>query len=196
MRKFSEACEQNKDPILRILNNVFQDCNSVLEIGSGTGQHAVYFAKHLPHLIWQPSDLAENLSSIQAWIEEEQLLNIQTPIELDVCKHPWPISETDAIFSANAFHIMSWDMVKHFFKGVGEVLSDKGILYVYGPFSYQGKHISQSNENFDLYLKQRDPLSGVRDFVDVNKLAGAQELVLLEDYAMPVNNRSLVWQKR
>ena len=196
MRKFSEACEQNKDPILAILKHVFQDCNGVLEIGSGTGQHAVYFAKYLPHLIWQPSDLVENLSSIQAWIEEEQLPNIQTPFELDVCEHPWPISTTDAIFTANAFHIMSWDMVKQFFTGVGEVLSDKGILYVYGPFSYQGKHTSPSNENFDRYLKQRDPLSGVRDFVDVSKLAGAQGLVLLEDYDMPVNNRSLVWQKR
>lgn len=195
MRKFSQACEQNKDPILAILKQVFQDCDSVLEVGSGTGQHAVYFAGHLPQLIWQPSDLPENLSSIQAWMDEEQFSNIKAPIELDVCDHPWPISKTNAIFSANAFHIMSWEMVEHFFKGVGEVLSDQGILFIYGPFSYQGKHTSQSNENFDLYLRQRDPLSGVRDFVDVNKLANAQDLGLIEDYAMPVNNRSLVWQK-
>lgn len=195
MRKYSEACEQNKDPILAILKHEFKHCTCVLEIGSGTGQHAVYFAKHLPHLIWQPSDLADNLASIQAWMDEEQLPNIQTPIELDVSNHPWPISTSDAIFTANAFHIMSLDMVKHFFTGVGEVLSNEGILFVYGPFSYQGKHTSPSNENFDLYLKQRDPLSGVKDFVEVDKLAKAQGLVLLEDYAMPVNNRSLVWQK-
>ena len=196
MRKYSEACEQNKDPILNILRHVFQNCESVLEIGSGTGQHAVYFARHLPHLIWQPSDLVDNLSSIQAWIDKEQLTNIKTPIELDVCNHPWPVAAASAVFSANTFHIMSWGMIEHFFKGLGTTLNEQGILCLYGPFSYQGKHISQSNENFDLYLKQRDPLSGVRDFVDVNRLANTQGLEFIEDFPMPVNNRSLVWQKR
>ena len=196
MRKYSEACEQNKGPILDILVDVYKDCQNVLEIGSGTGQHAVYFAANLPHLIWQPSELAENLSSIQAWIEFDKVKNIKAPIELDVCKRPWPITQTQAIFSANCFHIMSWELVEHFFKGTGEVLSNDGILYVYGPFSYRGKHTSQSNEEFDDYLRRRDPLSGVRDFVDVDGLAKLQSLDLIQDFAMPVNNRSLVWQKR
>jgi cyclopropane fatty-acyl-phospholipid synthase-like methyltransferase len=196
MRKYSEACEQNKDPILSVFRPLLKDNNNVLEIGSGTGQHAVYFSRHLPHVTWQPSDLVENLSSIQAWIEEEQLSNIKPPIELDARSHPWPIKVADVIFSANTLHIMSWEMVEHFFKGVGEVLSDRGILFIYGPFSYQGKHTSQSNENFDRYLKQCDPSSGIRDFVEVDSLAEVQDLELIEDYAMPVNNRSLVWQKR
>lgn len=196
MRKYSEACEQNKDPILSVFQPLVKDCNNVLEIGSGTGQHAVYFSKQLPHVSWQPSDLAENLPSIQAWIDDEQASNLNVPMELDVCNHPWPITVADAIFSANTFHVMSWEMVEHFFKGVGEVLSYRGILFIYGPFSYQGKHTSQSNENFDRYLRQRDPLSGIRDFIEVNSLAEAQDLELIEDYSMPVNNRSLVWQKR
>ena len=196
MRKFSEACEQNKNPILEILKDVFKDSESVLEIGSGTGQHAVYFAKHLPHLIWQPSGLPENLSSIIAWMDAEQLPNIKPPIELDVGNHPWPVTKVDAVFSANTLHIMSWPMIEHFFTGVDKILNASGSLFIYGPFSYQGAHTSQSNEDFDRYLRQRDPLSGVRDFVDVNKLARAQDIELVEDYTMPVNNRSLVWQKR
>ncbi len=196
MQRYSEACEQNKDPILKVLIEVFQDCHHVLEIGSGTGQHAVYFAEHLPHLIWQPSDLHENLSGIQAWVNEARLLNVDPPIELDVCDHPWNIVKTDAIFTANTLHIMSWEMIEQFFLGIGNVLDEHGVLFIYGPFSYNGAHTSLSNARFDQYLKQRDPQSGVRDFVDVNHLAQQQGLELAQDYAMPINNRSLVWYKR
>lgn len=195
MRRYSEACEQNKSPILNILVDVFKDCQNVLEIGSGTGQHAVYFASHLPHLIWQTSDLQENLASINAWMDQEKLPNLNAPIELDVRNHPWCISSTCAVFTANTFHIMSWEMVEQFFIGVGKALITGGLLFVYGPFSYHGQHTSQSNADFDIYLKQRDPHSGVRDFSDVDRLAKQQGLDLVEDYTMPVNNRSLVWQK-
>jgi cyclopropane fatty-acyl-phospholipid synthase-like methyltransferase len=195
VKKFSEACEQNKQPILEILQVVFKDKKSVLEIGSGSGQHAVYFAKHLQHLRWQPSDLAENLPSINAWIDEKLQNNINSPIELDVSHLPWNVSPVDAVFTANTFHIMSWDMVKDFFKGVGKALHPHGKLLVYGPFAYQGTHISTSNGRFDQYLRQQDPLRGVRDFMDVDGLAKEQELVFCEDYAMPVNNRCLLWQK-
>ena len=195
MKKFSEACEQNKEPILKVLKEVFKDRKTVLEIGSGSGQHAVYFAKHLEHLNWQPSDLNENLSSIQAWATEEDLSNLITPVELDVLDRPWKISPVEAIFSANSLHIMSWDMVEQFFRGVGEVLKPHGKLLVYGPFSYQGVHTSSSNARFDQYLKQQDSLSGVRDFVDLNRLANSLGLGCIEDYAMPANNRCLLWQK-
>ena len=193
-RKFSEASEQNKIPILEVLSDAFNDCSSVLEIGSGSGQHAVYFAKHLKHLSWQPSDLAENLISIQAWIDEELLDNIFPPIELDVRLHPWQANKVDAIYTANTFHIMSWETIEDFFQGVGVLLKSQGKLLVYGPFSYHGKHTSPSNQQFDSHLKQRDPLSGVRDFVELDKLAQAQGLKCIEDFAMPANNRCLLWQ--
>ena len=144
---------------------------------------------------WQPSDLAENLSSIQAWAAEEVLSNLNPPVELDVLEQPWKITPVDAIFSANSLHIMSWDMVKQFFRGVGEVLTPQGKILVYGPFSYQGAHTSPSNARFDQYLKQQNPLSGVRDFVDLDQLAKGQSLSIVEDYAMPANNRCLLWEK-
>ncbi len=195
IKKYSEACEQNKEPILNILKEVFKDRNTVLEIGSGSGQHAVYFAKELQHLAWQPSDLQENLSSIRAWIDEESLCNLKQPIELDVERLPWNIFIADAIFTANSLHIMSWEMVEHFFKGVGGLLPEGGKLLVYGPFSYHGTHTSPSNERFDQYLKQQNPLSGVRDFDDLDALAKRQNLTFAEEYSMPVNNRCLLWVK-
>jgi len=195
MKKYSEACEQNKEPILEVLQEAFKDSKTVLEIGSGSGQHAVYFASHLEHLNWQPSDLNENLSSIQAWADEQVLGNLNVPIELDVEKQPWKVSSVDAIFSANSLHIMSWAMVELFFKGAGDVLAQHGKLLVYGPFAYQGAHTSPSNARFDRYLKQQNPLSGVRDFIDLDKLANRQSLMAIEDYALPANNRCLLWEK-
>ena len=195
MRKYSQACEENKKPILGVLSRVFQNCENVLEVGSGTGQHAAYFARHLSHLVWQPSDLPDNLPSIRAWIDDGLLDNVKLPIELDICRLPWPRLNMDAIFTANTFHIVSWETVECFFQAVSKGLDVQGIVVVYGPFSYYGKHISQSNADFDVYLKQRCSLSGVRDFVQTNELAIAQGFKLLEDIAMPVNNRCLVWQK-
>ena len=195
MQKFSQACEQNKKPILDILKQVFKGSEHVLEIGSGTGQHATYFSKHLAHLTWQPSDLKENHSSIEAWMEEG-VTNLKKPIELDVSQHPWPNLSIDAIFAANVFHIMSWELVTHFYLGAGEIIEKNGLVLVYGPFSYAGKHTSKSNEDFDAYLKQRDPLSGVRDIVDLDNLAQSVGLELVEDFAMPANNRCLLWKMR
>ncbi len=195
MLKHSEACERNKDPILKILQHALSNSHSVLEIGSGTGQHAVHFAKNLPHLIWQPSDLVENLASIKERVELECTNNLKPPVELDVCKIPWKVSDIDGVFAANTFHIMSWDMVENFFSGLGEILKGGGVLCVYGPFKYEGKYTSESNEKFDGYLKKRDPLSGIRDFEQVNKLAIEQELRLLEDHKMPANNQCIVWER-
>ena len=192
----SEACERNKGPILAVLSAELAASHRVLEIGSGTGQHAVHFAAHLPHLIWQPSELRENLPQLAERIRAEGTPNLAAPIALDVREAPWPQVEADAIFSANTLHIMSWDEVQHFFGGVGDVLGgNDAVLCVYGPFRYGGRHTSDSNAEFDAYLKARDPRSGIRDFEALQGLAHAQRLALSADHPMPANNRSLVWRR-
>lgn len=196
MLSFSEACERNKQPILSWLIHHFASVRDVLEIASGTGQHAIYFASHLAHLQWQPSDLAENLPGITARVRLAGLHNVSVPIGLDVADDPWPIESTDAIFSANSLHIMSWTHVEHFFGGVGRTLEANGLLCVYGPFQYAGAHTSRSNAAFDASLRTRDPLSGVRDFAALDGLAATQHLEFVVDHEMPANNRLLLWKKR
>lgn len=195
MLPYSEASERNKDSILEVLKKHFQLSQKVLEIGSGTGQHAVYFAKHLPHLIWQPSDQQPYLADIQARIEQEATNNVLEPVLLDVAQMDWQLENVDAIFSANTLHIMSWQHVEHFFRGIGQVLAEQGKLLVYGPFKYGGGYTSSSNASFELWLKQRDELSGIRDFEQINQFAQQQGLILIEDIAMPANNQCLVWQR-
>ena len=192
---FSDACERNKGPILQVLLEAFARVHHVLEIGSGTGQHAVWFAQGLPHLIWQPSDVPEHLPGLRARFETEGPDNLRLPLPLDVSSHPWPVLKVDGVFSANTLHIMSFAHVEYFFRGVGEVLGDGGTLCVYGPFRYGGKYTTPSNAEFDFWLKRRDPVSGIRDFETVNTLAEAQGLALLADHAMPANNQTLVWRK-
>lgn len=196
MPAHSEASERNKEPILRILAQAYRDCRTVLEIGSGTGQHAVYFARHLPHLSWQPSELAEGLPDLEERIAQAAPANVRAPIALDVRSHPWPVSAVDAVFTANTFHIMDWPAVEHFFAGVGQVLEENGVLCVYGPFRYRGAFTTASNADFDRYLKVRDPTSGIRDFEAVNGLAEQAGLTLIADHAMPANNQALVWIRR
>lgn len=193
-KPFSESCVQNRDPILAILRPLFADRRHVLEIGSGTGQHAVYFAADLPHLVWQTADVPQHHPGIQAWLEEAALPNVLPPLALDVNDSAWRSGRYDAVFSANTLHIMGWPEVERFFAGVGAVLEAGGILAVYGPFNYGGRYTSESNARFDAWLKARDPASGVRDFEAVDALARSQGLVLQQDIAMPANNRTLVWR--
>lgn len=195
VRPFSQACENNKQPIFEHLQQVFAEVGSVLEIGSGTGQHAVFFAPRMPHLTWQPSDLAENLPGIRAWIQTGQAANLKLPIELDVTWDAWPVDRVDGIFSANSLHIMSWPSVGRLFEGVGRTLKPGGVLCLYGPFNYGGAYTSTSNAQFDQWLKQQNPDSAIRHFEDVNALASDQGLVLCSDHAMPANNRLLVWRR-
>jgi SAM-dependent methyltransferase len=192
---FSEACERNKDPILDVLREAFGDRTKVLEIGSGTGQHAAHFARHLPHLTWQPSDLAENLPGIRQWTNATALPNLLDPIFLDIDTAQWPDVGADAVFTANTLHIVSWPRVERLFERAGPVLPAGGVLAIYGPFNYGGVHTSESNARFDAMLRARDPGSGIRDFEKVNELAARQGLVLLDDRAMPANNRVLVWKR-
>jgi len=196
MKPFAESCEQNRDPILRVLRNELADKSRLLEIGSGTGQHAVYFAPEFPQLLWQTSDRAEMHSGIRAWLEEAALANVLPPLNLDVCADTWPQAGYDAVFSANTAHIMAWPQVECFIRGVGQVLQADGVFCLYGPFNYNGHYTSESNARFDAWLKSRDPLSGVRDFEALDELARAAGLVLKCDYAMPANNRTLVWSRQ
>lgn len=196
IKPFAEACEQNKDPILAVIRDQFADCRTILEIGSGTGQHAVYFAAQLPRLHWQPSDVADNLPGIRQWLNEDGGDNLADPLLLDVSTSQWPAGPYDGVFSANSVHIMSWPQVEATFAGVGEVLRASGRFCLYGPFKYSGVHTSESNARFDVFLRQRDPASGVRDIEDLKQLAEAAGLALVEDVEMPVNNRILVWQKQ
>jgi SAM-dependent methyltransferase len=194
MKRFSDACERNREPILAILRRVFADRRQVLEIGSGTGQHAAYFAPALPHLIWQPSDVAENLPSIRVWREEARAPSLREPVELDVDR-PFPALKADAVFSANTCHIMSWGQVERLFVGVAALLPTGGVFALYGPFHYGGKPTSPSNAEFDAWLRGRDAQSGLRNFEKISALAAEHGLALLEDNAMPANNRLLVFCK-
>ena len=190
----SPACERNREPILAVLREHFATRRQVLEIGSGTGQHAVFFAAAMPWLQWQASDRAEYLPGIRAWLDDARLPNTPAPLELDVLA-AWPALDVDAVFSANTLHIMGWDGVQALFEGVGKLLADSGdTLIVYGPFNYGGAYTSDSNRQFDAWLKVRDPSSGIRDFEAVDALAEAVGLRLLADIEMPANNRCLVWR--
>lgn len=194
-KPFSQACENNKQPILDVLSLEFANQQHVLEVGSGTGQHAVYFAKNLPNLIWQTSDLPINHSGINQWIDEYSSSNIKRPLALDLTDvKPLP-ANIDAIYTANTLHIVSWQLVESFFALVEKHLSQEGVLCIYGPFNYQSKFTSESNANFDLWLKSRDEKSGIRDFESICQLANKAGLVLNKDIEMPANNRILVFKK-
>src|SRR5512139_1298808 len=148
-KPYSEACERNREPILAVLERVFADRRRVLEVGSGTGQHAVAFAAAMPELVWQPSDVPAHLDGIRAWAEEAALANLRDPIALDVNVDPWPVAAFDAAFSANTAHIMSAPEVERLFARAAQALERGGVLALYGPFNYGGRYTSQSNERFD-----------------------------------------------
>lgn len=192
-KPYSPSCERNRGPILELLKTHFAACRRVLEVGSGTGQHAVHFAAAMPHLEWQTSDLPENLPGIDAWLREAKLTNAPPPIELDV-GGPWPAGQFDALFSANTLHIMSWERVRALFARMPAVLTDEAVVAVYGPFNYDGRYTSDSNAAFDRWLKERGAHMGVRDFEAVDALARAAGLTLVQDCAMPANNRTLIWR--
>ena len=194
MKPFAESCVENQQPILEALQKEFANVQHVLEIGSGTGQHAVFFAHALPHLIWQTSDVSEYHPGINAWITDANLANTRTPLNLNVAHDTWPEKEFDGIFSANTVHIMGWPEVEKMFAGIGKVLLPDGRFCLYGPFNYNGQFTSESNARFDVWLKNRDQKSGVRDVADLRKLAEQVGLKLTEDYEMPTNNRLLVWK--
>lgn len=194
-KPFSQSSEENKQVILQNISPLLEDKQMVLEIASGTGQHAVFFAQQMPHLTWQTSDLLESHSGINQWIAEADLPNVLTPLSLNVSEDSWPNTRYDAVFSANSFHIMGKQNVEDFFKNVSKVLNDNALVLIYGPFNYNGQFTSESNANFDIWLKNRNPQSGIKDFEWCDALANKAGLTLLDDFEMPMNNRILVWKK-
>lgn len=194
---FSAACERNKDVILEVIRPALLEVKSVLEIGSGTGQHAVYFAGHLRHLSWQTSDKRAYLDGVRAQLETAANRGALMPIELDVNQQPWVQDSRrfDAVFTANTLHIMSWSDMQAFFHGLDQVTSELGCLIIYGPFKYQGKFTSQSNQEFDASLRYRGEGSAIRDFEAVNELARHAGFKLISDTPMPANNQCLVYRK-
>lgn len=189
------AAERNKQPILQVLETEFRDCESVLEIGSGTGQHAVFFSEALPWLTWQTSDLAENHPGIRSWIAESGLPNVRDPVQLDV-EAPGDLDDKyDGVFSANTAHIMRLPAVRCMFDVIGRVLRDGGIFCLYGPFNQDREFSSESNQRFDASLRGQDPGMGVRDLGDLDEIAA--KLMMYRDrlYAMPANNLLVVWSK-
>src|ERR1700726_2764005 len=195
MLPFSAACERNKDPILEVLRVRFADRAQVLEIGSGTGQHAVYFARTLTHLTWHPTEQLTYLADLAERVKAEGSHNLRAPTLLDVRQAVWPVRSTDAIFTANTLHIMSWPEVMALFRGIGGVLAPGGVLCVYGPFRYAGRYTSDSNRDFDRMLQERDPQSGLRDIQEITPLAEQYGLRLDADHDLPANNRLLIFTR-
>jgi len=192
---FSSACERNKWPILEVLRTFVLDDHRVLEVGSGTGQHAVFFAANFPRVSWQPSDTGYYLPGLRVRLQSSAAENVLGAIDLDVRMNPWPISACDVVFTANTLHFMSADCVQDFFRGVDQVLQPGGYLLVYGPFNYGGNYTSASNAEFDVWLRDSSADRSIKDFEWVSELAGFRGLQLLNDFDLPANNRCLLWHK-
>ena len=194
MLNYSEACARNQQPIYQALADKLSTLDSVLELGSGSGQHALHFTAQLPHLQWQCSDTSEYLEALTHNLAQNNARNFSEPLLLDVNQH-WPEQRFDMIYTANSLHIMSWSSVQSLFAQLNQHLSKGGLFCCYGPFKYQGEFTSASNAQFELWLKQRDPRSGVRDFEALQQLAEQHDLQLIEDIKMPANNQLLIWQR-
>jgi len=194
-KPFSQACENNKKPILEVISKHFENSELVLEIGTGTAQHALYFAKKLKQLYWQTSDQQQYLEGINLCLNEYRKYNLGRPLTIDVMQSNWQIEHCDGVFSANTSHIMNWQMVKNMFVGVGHILMPEKHFCLYGPFNFNGQYTSDSNEAFDKMLRDRDPNSGLRNFEDLQRLAESQGLSFHKQYDLPANNKILVWQQ-
>jgi len=194
-KPYSAACERNREPILEVLRVEFANCRRVLEIGSGTGQHAVHLARALPQLSWQTSERPEHLAGIRLWLDEAALPNTPAPIAFDVTQAEWPQGRYDGIFTANTLHIMAWPEVEALFDRLPGILTEDARLAVYGPFNIHGRYTSESNAAFDASLRERGPHMGIRDLAEVDALAAGAGLRQIADYALPANNRCVIWQR-
>jgi hypothetical protein len=192
---YSESCERNKAPILEVLQQLLPCSGKVLEIGSGTGQHIVYFAPHFPLLQWQPSDRDECLQGLTARVGQACSPNILPPIKLDVLEH-WPDEVFDAAYSANTAHIMGWDAVCATFTRLGIHLAPGSLYCLYGPFNQDGRYTADSNRKFDRHLRSQDPQMGLRDIEALELLADRSQMVLQQQFPMPANNQILVFRKK
>jgi len=194
-KPYAESCAQNQQAILDVLKTLFTQPGEVLEIGSGTGQHAVFFTQHMPHLNWQPGDLEAEHAGMKKWFDDVEHNRISAPLILDVDMPAWLVGEKDYVFTANTTHIISAVQAEKMLKHVGECLKFGGLFAQYGPFNYNGEYTSQSNAGFDTWLKQRNPSSCIKDFETIQALAAQNGMSLFKDIEMPANNRILVWEK-
>ncbi|MGB5220944.1 MAG: DUF938 domain-containing protein [Polyangiales bacterium] len=193
---FAPAAERNREPILEVLRRVLPASGTVLEIASGTGQHAVFFSERLPQLRWQPSDpAADALRSIRAWVSEEARENLLAPIDLDVRSKPWPVARADAMLCINMIHVSPWEASEALFEGAQRLLSADAPLVTYGPYRVHGEHTAPSNAAFDQSLRSRNPRWGVRDIDELSELATRTDFTLEESVLMPANNMTLVWRR-
>lgn len=196
MKQTWAAPERNKQPILDVLKRALPERGAMLEIASGSGQHAAFFAHALPSWTWQPSDIEpSNLESIAAWVNEAALPNLRPPQSLDVCAGDWSLDAVDGIYCANMIHIAPWRCCVGLFEGAARHLSRNGLLILYGPFRLQGQHTSDSNADFDESLKSRNASWGVRDLDEVNALAAHAGLSFVERTAMPANNQTVIFRR-
>ena len=195
-KPFAPAAEENREPILGVLREQFATPGRVLEVGAGTGQHAIHFAAALLHLDWLPTDVESSRAGVEAWRTEVALPNLRPFRALDVRTDAWPEGPFDYVYSANTVHIMHWPAVGALFAGAGRVLAPQGLFALYGPFAHDGRHTADSNERFDRALRQQDPGMGVRDRADLEALAAGEGLVLAAVIDMPVNNQILLWRRR
>ncbi len=195
-KPYAEACEENAAPILEVLQAKLPPGGELLEIGSGTGQHAVTFAAALPNIQWHCSDLEAMQEGINLWLDEAPLPNLHRPITLDALNGPWPEQQFDAIFSANTAHIMPSEAVEAMLQGVAQLLKPGAPFLLYGPFMYDGEHTSESNWRFDRWIRSMEEHRGLRDVTWLKQVAEPLGLVLEEDIEMPVNNRILLWRKQ
>lgn len=194
-KPFSQACDNNKSAIFEVLRDYLTAPANLLEIGSGTGQHGVFFAENLPQVQWQTSDLEDNHEGILAWISDYEGGNLCAPFALNVADEHWDIDEYNAVFTANTAHIMSWPQVESMVRGVAKCLLSSGLWIIYGPFNYGGQFTSDSNARFNDWLQTQAPYRAIRDFEALRDCALAKGLELIEDRAMPANNRCLVFRK-
>jgi cyclopropane fatty-acyl-phospholipid synthase-like methyltransferase len=193
-KPFSEYADRNSSPILEVLRSELSACTKILEIGSGTGQHAARFAKELPHLCWQTSDLDENHGGIRGWVSASGLENLLPPITLDVLRDNLPAGFCDGVYSSNTAHIMSFEAVRKMFALVGNILNGRGVFCLYGPFRQAGEFNTASNASFDASLKARNPEMGIRGIESLDELAEEQGMKRVRLYAMPANNHIAVWR--
>ena len=194
VKRFAPAAERNRQPIVEVLSQVLPSSGTVLEVASGTGQHAAYFAEYLPGLSWQPSDPSSQArDSISAWVTDAERDNLAPPLALDVRSHPWPINRADAVLCINMIHIAPWEAAVALFEGSSALLSPGQPLVTYGPYRLHGRHTAPSNEAFDQSLRSRDPSWGVRDVDDLTALAAQTSFQLKKRFEMPANNMTLVW---
>jgi cyclopropane fatty-acyl-phospholipid synthase-like methyltransferase len=196
VRLTAPAAERNKEPIAEVLAEVLPPAGRVLEVASGSGQHVVHFAARFPRLRFVPSDPDPRArASIEAWIAEADLDNVDPPLALDASAQKWPVDEADAIVSINMVHISPWEATMGLFAGASRILSPLGVLYLYGPYAVDGAHTASSNERFDESLRARDPMWGVRDVRDVERLGAEHGFVLEKTVSMPANNLSVVFRR-